>query len=386
MNDALEDLLEGERKIEERELLGDIGGMVAHFAPVDCAGVTLAYRAMGEHTELSVLVRRVTDYNLYSWTPPAVVAEHLDKLRAVMYRRGRGTWFELTGTVAFDGAIDVRYWWDDNPNWREEPPVSALVEELERFPRDAVMVPEWMADRLSRPVIATLEDAVYYGDVERRVEGELAELGVDPRFYRIRDVADGAWCMVPTEYSAPEVPGSAERPRWAVFLAFGEKQLARAEFATFQQAVRYFFGHLVLHLTAFRDERAPYENRPTEEWPIQPVGGDRGLDNYSGKKLITVTPGTEIDRYGDLFGNTVFAARTEFPYRSQPAEEADLPYRIYRVHHSIRAVMGQVVASHDQPGGGTAYVLERPLNELLYSGALVEITQATTSPADDDTD
>ncbi|WP_232283688.1 TNT domain-containing protein [Saccharomonospora cyanea] len=342
---------------------------MAHFAPTDWAGAFLTYRALGDHTELVVMLRRVTDGNLYLWTPPADVAQYLARLRQLMYQEGRGTWFELSGTVALDGRIEVRYRWDDEPDWDGEPPPGAFTRELTRYPRDEGMVPDWFAARLSRPVLATLEDGLNPEEALRRAESVAAELEVDPRSYRVGEVADGAWCLV------------REDSRWAVFLALGEQQLARAEFATAEQAARYFVGHLSLRRDAFRDELPLDARRATEEWPIQPVGGDRGLNYYGGKRLVTVSPGTELDRYGDPAGNTVFAARTEFTHRSQPADEVHREYHVYRVLRSIRAVMGQVVPWHDQAGGGTAYVLERSVGDLLSSGALEEIPQATTRPS-----
>lgn len=354
---------------DEEKVLGGIGAVVAHFAPTDWSGAMVTYRALGDHTELVVMLRRATDGNLYLWTPPAVLTQYLGRLRQLMYQEGRGTWFELSGTVALDGHIDVRYRWDDEPDWDGEPPLDAFVRELVLYPRDDGMVPDWIADRLSRTVLATLENGTSSDAALRRAESAAAELDLDPRYYRVGEVADGAWCLV------------REGSRWAVFLALGEEQLARADFPAAEQAARYFVGHLSLHRDAFRGELPPDARRPTEEWPIQPLGGDRGLNYYGGKRLVTVSPGTELDRYGGLAGNTVFAARTEFTHRSQPADDVHGEYHVFRAVRSLRAIMGQVVPWHDQIGGGTAYVLERPVGDLLASGALEEVPEATTRPS-----
>ncbi|MFE5501493.1 TNT domain-containing protein [Amycolatopsis japonica] len=357
---------------EQDELWSLVSNLVTNFCPVDWSQVMITYRAVGDYTELSVMVRRATDGGLNLWTPRPELAGLLSRLRAGMYRPGRGTWSETTAHVHLDSRIESTYVWDQEPSWDGEPPASAFVRELADFPRDAGMVPDWLADRAGRAAVATLAG---HSDADIAAKEALAaasqaaiELELDTSRYRIGEVADGAWCLVP------------EEGRWAVFWAQGEDRFARAEFATAWEAARYFTGHLYLNRPAFRDELPPDAKRPTSAWPIQPMSDDGGLSLYEGKRLVTLPPGTEMDRYGDPSGNTLFAARTEFTHRSHKAERAEREYHVYRLVRPVRAITGTAVAWYEQAGGGTAYVLARSVADLLADGSLVEIPQATTQP------
>nr|WP_225954960.1 TNT domain-containing protein [Kibdelosporangium phytohabitans] len=76
----------------------------------------------------------------------------------------------------------------------------------------------------------------------------------------------------------------------------------------------------------------------------------------------------------------MFAARTEFTHRSHKAEREQCEYHVYRLTRSVRAITGTAVAWYDQAGGGTAYVVERSVADLLADGSLVDIPHATTRP------
>jgi hypothetical protein len=349
-----------------------ISNIVALAVPPDWMQVMLTYRAIGEHTELPVMVRRATDGGLELWEPPAVVAELLAELRAGMYREGRGTWFQAAAHIGLDSSVDYSYTWDDEPAWDRPRPVAEFARELALFPRDADLVPGWLAEVAGAAGPATLGSAAgpeaATAEALRAAEQAAAELEIPPARYRIGEVADGAWCLVP------------DGDGWAVFRAEGDQRRELVTFPTAVAAVRYFTGHLYLDRAAFRDELPPDAKRPTADWPIQPAGGDVGLQMYGGKRLVTLPPGTEVDRYGDPAGNTLYAARTEWPHRSEPAEVRDWAYHVYRLRRPVRALTGTVIAWYDQPGGGTAYVLERSVADLLADGSLEEIPQATTRP------
>ncbi len=114
--------------------------------------------------------------------------------------------------------------------------------------------------------------------------------------------------------------------------------------------------------------------------PIEPMAGDPPTSLYSDRRLTVLTPGTEVDRFGDQAGNTVYAARTRYPFRSLPPDFVEREYRVYRLRDPLRAVVGTAVPWFGQPGGGTAYLLPRSVRELIGEGVLVEIPSATIAP------
>ncbi|MFI5610636.1 TNT domain-containing protein [Amycolatopsis sp. NPDC051903] len=356
----------------QNEIWRDLTNRIVMTVPADWQQVLLTYRAVGEHVEMPVMVRRVTDGGLSLWEPPAEVAELLAKLRERMYREGRGTWLQASATVDTSSHSEFAYVWDDEPSWDSPPSAAAFARELELFPREGANLPGWFAERVGGAGAATLasptDPKTANTEALRAAEDAAAQLELDPARYRIGEAADGAWCLV------------SEGDSWAVFLAEGGERFEAAEFATAQQAARYFVGHLYLNQAAFRGELAPDAKRPTDAWPIQPLGGDPGLQLYGGKRIVTLPPGTEVDRYGDPAGNTLYAAGTEWTHRSQPAEARQRPYHVYRLRRPVRAIVGSPIAWYDEAGGGTAYVLERSLADLVADGSAEELPRPTVHP------
>lgn len=103
--------------------------------------------------------------------------------------------------------------------------------------------------------------------------------------------------------------------------------------------------------------------------------GEPPLTLYRDKRMVMLPPGTEVDRYGEPDGNVTYAARTQYQHRSLPADWSSQPYHVYRLQRPIEALAGVAVPWFDQPGGGTAFVLPKPIKELLAEGSLVEVGQ-----------
>jgi hypothetical protein len=51
----------------------------------------------------------------------------------------------------------------------------------------------------------------------------------------------------------------------------------------------------------------------------------------------------------------------------------DMDFHVYRLRKPVRAVTGTAIAWYDQPGGGTAHVLEHPVAHYLDTGAIEEL-------------
>ena len=79
------------------------------------------------------------------------------------------------------------------------------------------LVPDWLRERVGKTAAATLSG---YAAPEAAVKEALsaaeqaaAELEADPANYRVGEVADNAWCLVP------------EAGRWSVFWSHGGEKL-----------------------------------------------------------------------------------------------------------------------------------------------------------------
>jgi hypothetical protein len=224
---------------------------------------------------------------------------------------------------------------------------------------------------------ATVEDA------ERVLGAAVDSLDADPDMYSIGTITDGAVCLIP------------DAGRWAVFLADGGQRRFAGSFDDPMMAAVHFAGVLLLAATErgampkpSAAEQAALPGQSVDPLaqllagpPIVPLAGDPPTTLYTDHRLTVLTPGTEVDRFGDQLGNTVYAARTRYPHRSLPPDYVEREYRVYRVRDPLRALAGTAIPWFGQPGGGTAYLLPRPIADLLREGALVEIREATVAPA-----
>ncbi|MGI5504552.1 glycohydrolase toxin TNT-related protein [Lentzea sp. CA-135723] len=116
------------------------------------------------------------------------------------------------------------------------------------------------------------------------------------------------------------------------------------------------------------------EEPSKRKFPISPLAGEPPLTLFRHKQMFELPAGTEIDRYGDQSGNLVYVAGTPFPERSLVPSWINRPYRVYRLRRPLEVLTGVAVPWFEQPGGGTAYLLPKAIEEMVADGVLVEIS------------
>ncbi|WP_439661802.1 TNT domain-containing protein [Lentzea sp. HUAS TT2] len=116
------------------------------------------------------------------------------------------------------------------------------------------------------------------------------------------------------------------------------------------------------------------EEPSKRKFPISPLAGEPPLTLFRHKQMFELPAGTEVDRYGDQTGNLVYVAGTPFPERSLVPSWINRPYRVYRLRRPLEVLTGVAVPWFEQPGGGTAYLLPKAVEEMVAEGVLVEIT------------
>jgi hypothetical protein len=206
----------------------------------------------------------------------------------------------------------------------------------------------------------------------------LGELGVDPSVYRVGEVADDAWCLM------------HDHDGWSVFWSERGGRHNTVSFATADQAAAHLLGTLVIVPSRMRGPDQPAgptaaPNRSaTDATDCAPSGGDAAIPPLPGeppltllrdRRSIELPAGSVVDRFGTPGGNLVYAARTPYENRSLPPEWINSGYHVYRLQRPLRALTGVAVPWFEQPGGGTAYVLPRSVQELLDDGTLVEVRE-----------
>lgn len=132
---------------EQDALVKQIGLALLRAAPADWTAVEVAFRALGRYTEVSGRVSFADDRSAEMPISPEVAGLFV-RLRAGMYREGRGTWFNARYQLDRPSAYNLEYDRDE-PQWSVPPPPPAYADEMRMFPRDEENVPEWLTHRLA---------------------------------------------------------------------------------------------------------------------------------------------------------------------------------------------------------------------------------------------
>jgi hypothetical protein len=189
----------------------------------------------------------------------------------------------------------------------------------------------------------------------------VSEAGAVPEAYQILGSAEGAVCLerVGDEWQVADYErGKPRNPK---------------RFTQLWDAGAYLLGSLTITPGRLR-AGAPDVNtaQALNDWPIQPLPGEPPLTLIAEKRIAVLMPGREIVRYGSPAGNLTFASGTEFSAMSLRQEREQLGPRRYRVVRALHTLSGHTVPWHDQPGGGTAYLLPRSVDEHLANGSITD--------------
>ncbi|WP_285612728.1 TNT domain-containing protein [Actinokineospora globicatena] len=133
---------------EQDALVKQIGLALLRVAPQRWASIVVEYRATGRYMETvgQVTVQDKDGAEDLPVSPDITML--FSRLRAGMYREGRGTWFNARYQLDQPSAYNLEYDRDE-PKWIQPPPPPAFADDLRIFPRDEENVPEWLARRLA---------------------------------------------------------------------------------------------------------------------------------------------------------------------------------------------------------------------------------------------
>ncbi|GAB2999476.1 glycohydrolase toxin TNT-related protein [Amycolatopsis acidiphila] len=132
---------------EQDTLVKQIGLALLRAAPRDWRRVSAQYRAVGRYHELTGEVL-TEDGSVGEWMATHDIATLFGRLRAGMYREGRGTWFNARYQLDHPSSYNLEYDREE-PRWDLQPPPQAYADELRMFPRSEENVPEWLMRRMS---------------------------------------------------------------------------------------------------------------------------------------------------------------------------------------------------------------------------------------------
>ncbi|MET0234701.1 MAG: TNT domain-containing protein [Kibdelosporangium sp.] len=134
---------------EQDTLVKQIGLALLRAAPPEWQQVTVHYRAVGRYHEMTAELANEND-EPRPWSVSPDLGALFGKLRAGMYRDGRGTWFNARYQLDRPSSYNLEYDREE-PEWDNPPPPPAFPDELQLFPRDEENIPEWLTRRLAAP-------------------------------------------------------------------------------------------------------------------------------------------------------------------------------------------------------------------------------------------
>ncbi|MGB3439387.1 MAG: glycohydrolase toxin TNT-related protein [Actinophytocola sp.] len=132
---------------EQDALVKQIGLAMLRVAPDDWEQLTVDYRAVGRYAESTGQVT-YSDGGTEPWTMPADLQGLFARLRAGMYREGRGTWFNARYKLDHPSSYNLEYDREE-PGWDLPPPPQAYPDDMRLFPRTDDNVPDWLRRRLA---------------------------------------------------------------------------------------------------------------------------------------------------------------------------------------------------------------------------------------------
>ncbi|MEU6035714.1 hypothetical protein ABZ801_09905 [Actinomadura sp. NPDC047616] len=89
-------------------MLQQVTTLLVHEPPLGWDHVQVDYRGMGDYIEAGALLR-MTNGALYGAPLPEKVQNLLTRLRAGMYRPGRGTWLHTTYWLDYPTTYQIHY-------------------------------------------------------------------------------------------------------------------------------------------------------------------------------------------------------------------------------------------------------------------------------------
>ncbi|MEV8436817.1 hypothetical protein AB0425_05540 [Actinosynnema sp. NPDC051121] len=135
---------------EQNQLVKQIGRAMLPALPPGWQRIRAEYRAAGRHIEVD-LAFAGPDGQWRPVRPPMDVVQLFGQLRTGMYEPVRGTWLSAVYEIEAPAAFSVDFNADDEPRWRNPPPVIGFQDELRTFPRQDERIPPWLRRRVGLP-------------------------------------------------------------------------------------------------------------------------------------------------------------------------------------------------------------------------------------------
>lgn len=135
--------------LEQGELLQDLARTLVAVVPQGWQQLTYLVRVIGAHRS-GVFAVQEADGQVRQMEVPDGVQDTVDALKRSGFQEGKGTWLSMIISVHHSNQFNTEYNHDTEPDLPTGVSPLAYAQELERFPRDHDLVPDWLRVRLQQ--------------------------------------------------------------------------------------------------------------------------------------------------------------------------------------------------------------------------------------------
>lgn len=138
---------------EIKQLIQEVGQAAVASAPEHWTSIKLIRKRISTYGEFSSLFyvqssEEPIQKGINDKHSPAGKRTHnkLDDLRQLMYNQdpALGAWYTCTMIISSDGDFDMKFDYDNQPEWDIQPTEEELALDFRQFPRIGSTIPEWI--------------------------------------------------------------------------------------------------------------------------------------------------------------------------------------------------------------------------------------------------
>lgn len=133
--------------LAEREAMIAVAKELWSLLPDDCERISCEALVFADYAEYrkTAFTTSGEERSIGSHVP---LVRAMENLRQVMYKPGKGTWYKAVFNIARPGQVTTNYDYNTEPDWTVRPGDATYRADLEKFPREPELVPDWMRSKL----------------------------------------------------------------------------------------------------------------------------------------------------------------------------------------------------------------------------------------------
>lgn len=132
---------------EESDTLVEFGRDLLAAAPKEWTKIYYHFHGIAPYSTYGVFLKTI-DGSEERFMIPGSTTLIVDRLRAGMYKEGRGTWFSMHYTITPPTHYDVTFNYDNPPDFLIPADPNDFLIDLRYFPRNPEHIPTWLQEKL----------------------------------------------------------------------------------------------------------------------------------------------------------------------------------------------------------------------------------------------